>query len=683
MGMHEGHAIEGLIFGLCSSICAEKEGYTVVHSHLGLPLTMKTDVLILKDSALHANIMVCHSDNRDYSHRKIKRTRQEFVEALQLAKSKLVTPDYRVINLVFGMPNGWMESQIPYMKNELYPTLYLPDFLNKVLYDKFISWAINQYKKSKTSKSNWRASITAHILKNSNIVPGQKIIQDVLRNLIFSDDCKNHSSKGDVRHSAQKADQMDRKRPISPFFSRYRQGLSMLNMFAENEVAAIYRVIKNGSTQPENLDSLERSSLIRALWMGVVNIEEDITGELFVSTRKRGDNPTVFDFDEPFKSMSLEQIIVALDKLNLHAKASQTTFIGGLQCLSMANFSSVSKALLLLVKELKRYLKNPTEKSLHTVLKIFLSDSPLLPDTGSIQSGHKPFLIYRSFASALITVLYNNPKLGGKHGYGFNGTECFSKGTACQFLAQLNNKANEAINELGLVEKMMEAFSTCQLSSVKDWSLNALRPKTFSIEVPGSWMQRFYFVAVSHAAYNPLMSVLYSQLVCMRHQASEVCGFPSKLAQSIADLTGKNDAPGKFRIVVPEGSRKYHIYEVISITENNLGNKSKELFDRIGSVKSWGVLNGVQFIVHGVFDGDFAETTIEEFSGPARYDEFISTSLLMETLAAITIDKNIEPLVKSQKSSKVDILSALGSAQMPIAAETSKTPKLKRKGGHA
>jgi hypothetical protein len=630
MGMHEGHAVEGVIYALCSALCAEREGFRVTHEHKELPLTMKTDVLVFNKSALHANIMVCHSDNSDYAHRKIKRTRQEFIEALQLAQTSIVTPDYRVINLVFGMPSGWQKNQISYMKSELRPTLFLPDLLDHRNYEDFMQWTLNAYRKAKSQKNSWRRIVTTHFLSGSAQIPAKHIVCDCLRDLLFSDAGQNCSPKGKQRKAAQ-------HRPTScelpkAFNTRYRQGLSMINVFPVSEIKCIYEAIKRGHIQLSELNGSSRAALARALWLGVVNISEDITSTLWIEPRKM-QSVDKFDFSEPFKSLTLEQIEAIVELLDEHADLSPSAYAGGVQCLAMGSYQFVSERVHALAVGLVNYLECTTDTAAGVVRELLASDQPLLPEPSQNRAGNEGFKVGRSFVAALLSVVHGDPKLGGKHGFGFSSPNNMDAILIRDALTIMCREREKCLSELKAVIGMMEVFASRDVSKMVAWSLCACRPRTFAIEVPGSWLQRFYFVAVSHAAYNPLMSILFNSIVTKRHAIDTLFGFPKKLAQAVSELVNNKQAPGKFRIIAKTTPTELHIYEALSITENNIGNKAKELFDRIGAVKSWGLENGYTFVIHGAFDGDFSSATIEEFTGPGRYDEFIAFSDLCRIAA--------------------------------------------------
>ena len=625
MGKSEGHAIEGIVYALCKVLLSKHHCYSVLHVHPDLPLTMQTDVLVFDNKALHADIMVCHSDNKDYAHRKIKRTRQEFVEALQLPeisdKNLILTKDYRVINFVFGMPNGWQDSQIEYMKTKLSPTVYLPEFLNQKTYDSFIEKSMSEYKKVKRNKSNWPEYIYKAIVEKRIILPGQRQICKLLEHAIFSTDMKNKSSLGIERlEEANSSRNVDL--PL-PFASRFRQGLSLLNVFTNNEIDALYYLIKKGSFLEKELDDIQRQSLTRAIWIGLITINTNITKTNFITPRKRQSVSQV-DFSEPFESLSLSRIHVILDELNNYAEINPRPFLGGIQYLSIGNYSLISKNTIELTTALIDYLNRPNDKNYKRIIELFSKDEVLVPDTHDTLPAGIGFRVCRSVFAAFISVIIGNPKFGGKHACAFTSSECLPSNEVESGLKLLLANSEEAIKELVLMKKMCEVFNHKDVSKIINWQLREQRPKTFDIQIKGSWLQRLYFVISSHAAYNPLMSILFSKIVIPRYRNCELFGFPNKLAESLSVPFPGCGSPGKYRIIVKEDNKKVHVYEALSITENHLGDKSKELYDRIGAVRAWGRENDIEVFFHGLFDGDFSTSVMREFTDNGHYDEFIS-----------------------------------------------------------
>lgn len=624
MGMNEGHAVEGIIYAFCKMILSDKPSFSVMHIYPGLPLTMDTDVLVFDNEALQAIIMVCHSNNKDYAHRKIKRTRQEYVEALQLLEARGSVPltnGFRVINFVFGMPNGWQDGQIDYMKNILSPTIYLPEILDQTTYDSFMLMSMSEFKKVKNNRDKWRSSIYKAIMEESITFPGQQQICDILEEAILSSKMLNKSTLGKDRLEEKEP---GRKVDIPvPFSSRFRQGLSLLNVFSQGEIDAIYNLVKKGSTTENALDMIQKHSLVRAMWIGLIHVQPSISSTFYITPRKRQLSSQV-DFSEPFESLSLSRIHYILNTLNNYAKNNPEPFQGGLQYLSIGYYSLVVKCTMGLAEKLLSYISQPSDAVYKQLLKVFEEDDVLVPDTVDSLPPKTGFMVCRSVFAAFVSIITGDSKYGGKHGYGFTDSNCLSANELKTGLGLIISKSEEAIKELHQITQMCDVFINNNFGRIVQWQLRETRPKTFDIQVSGSWLQRFYFVIASHAAYNPLMSVLYSEIVLPRHNGCMIYGFPIKLAETLKTPFPGCDSPGKYRIIVKEANDIVHIYEALSITENNIGNKSKELFDRIGATKFWGKKNKVKVVFHGLFDGDFSAKTMKEFTEIGRYDEFIS-----------------------------------------------------------
>ncbi|MFC1837204.1 hypothetical protein ACFLYW_00795 [Thermodesulfobacteriota bacterium] len=619
MGKHEGHAVEAVVKGICEWICnSYYPKYDVVRGIDDLPLTMDTDVIVRKKDQIQALIIVCHADNPDYSHRKVKRSHQEFVEGLNLLltdKDKILTPNYRIINFVFGMPNGWADGQLSKMKKIMAPTIFYPELVTPEDFNDFITVSMEKYWEVKTKRTDRLARIVA---KDPSIIPTSKILIKCLKRMVFNPSVKNNLEILESIKTRTKILKKTASKKYStplPFNTRYRQGLSMLAVFSPKERAILFNLL-NKRIAPKDLTLSELNTIRRGQWLGYFSYKKGISTKIMLSPKRR-ENCFTPDFSQPFDSLSFMKSNNIINNLDKYAMKNTNTFIGGIQCLSIGNFIDVIKQVLPVAYILIDIIKGRTSKK-KDFQYLLSNDLELIPSSGRWSGPNKNFMILRSWVVSLLATLKENTSLLSKKHFDFgsnNGLNSTEQGKILSEILSINKKT--IITELNNTILFCENLLSDDFYKI----INSTPPITFSL-TPGSWYQRLYFVLSSHAAYNPLMEILYTEIVTKRHEKKKICGFPNTLAVSLSKILGKA-VSGRYRIIVQE-SKVIHIYEALSITSNNIGNKSKELFDRIGIAKRAAAKEGKTIEFHGLFDGDFDPQTIKEFSTGDRYNEFLS-----------------------------------------------------------
>tara|TARA_B100000686_G_scaffold354535_1_gene465309 strand:- start:5053 stop:6906 length:1854 start_codon:yes stop_codon:yes gene_type:complete len=609
MGKHEGHAVESVIKGICNWICKKKgENFTVIRKDHRLPLTMDTDIVIKEKNIIQSIIMISHSDNDNYSHRKVKRLNEEYVEvvSLHLTKHKfLLSNSFRIVNFIFGMPSGWKESQIIEMKEEMSPTIFLPEIISPSNYDKFISTCMKLYSENPRE-------VESKVQNNPKIIKIFDTLAPHLEKNVFDNEIYNNLNilKGIEKRKTSKEKLPSYLTPKS-FNTRYRQGLSMLGVFSTSEQEFLFNKM-NQWIDPDSLSLAEKEIIRRIKWLDYCTFEKNIKN-LIILKPKIGDRESLPDFSQPYKTLNYNKSNDIINILDDYALKNSSTFAAGIQCLSIGNYEKVVPA----IKEAAELLIDFINKKKKDFFNILKNDIPLIPDKNRWKHSNKKMMVLRTWLISLLVVLTKNRNLLSK--LDFKAAKPFQRSDQKILMKELKGLDNKLlVKELENTISFFDDLFSNDVNKI----LGSDRPLTFDFNTPGSWAQRLYFVLTSHAAYNPINVILYLSIIDKRHKGKKF-GFPEKLAVPLSHVMTTTESSIKFRHLVQEDNI-IHVYEAFSITANHIGDKSKELFNRIGKAKRAAADSKNQIIFHGLFDGDFNSQVIKEFISEDRYDEFIS-----------------------------------------------------------
>ncbi len=96
----------------------------------------------------------------------------------------------------------------------------------------------------------------------------------------------------------------------------------------------------------------------------------------------------------------------------------------------------------------------------------------------------------------------------------------------------------------------------------------------------------------------------------------------------ISKVVPGSDSRAQLAMVARIGD-KFVFYEGKCITANHIGDKSKELYDRVGDFKRACHAAGVEGEAVLVIDGDFSDEAIKELASPEAYDRIYSMDELL------------------------------------------------------
>jgi len=146
------------------------------------------------------------------------------------------------------------------------------------------------------------------------------------------------------------------------------------------------------------------------------------------------------------------------------------------------------------------------------------------------------------------------------------------------------------------------------------------RPVLLSLSEPCSWLADRYNTATTNSSHNPLCEP--TRLWLARQTEYKWFGWPKSRSVAIgAVVQGVTERRQWQFIGLDASKRRLLLAEVKSITANNWGNKSKELYDRSQTSKKVAQEAGYSCKCVGVLDGDFGHDQLSELATGIAYDE--------------------------------------------------------------
>ena len=139
-------------------------------------------------------------------------------------------------------------------------------------------------------------------------------------------------------------------------------------------------------------------------------------------------------------------------------------------------------------------------------------------------------------------------------------------------------------------------------------------PRLLKLDEPCSLMADFYNTLTTNPSHNPLNEILLRWLT-MRFPALEWRGWPNQrgTGPSVSDDGGRRQWT-----FVSRTDALVICAEAKSVTANNWGNKSKEIFDRVAELRTACASAGIECLTLLMFDGDLSQDNLRELAAFSR-----------------------------------------------------------------
>ena len=181
------------------------------------------------------------------------------------------------------------------------------------------------------------------------------------------------------------------------------------------------------------------------------------------------------------------------------------------------------------------------------------------------------------------------------------------------------------------VRVLEEVVSFCTAMLTKDLGVIAAAkvPDLFEPANPSSLLKDFYNTLTTNSSHNPLNTPVRKWLET-KHPGYTWHGWLNRRSVSVSDVLGVKVGRRQWQFIGVSADKKTVVSaEVKSITGNNWGNKSKELYDRVAETRATAIAAGVKITCIGILDGDIGKEEFAELGTGIGYDEVYSINEIL------------------------------------------------------
>jgi hypothetical protein len=621
-GKHLGHALEGHCRGLFRRL-AVQWGCEVVRSFPVPGFPVESDIVLLDENqrvkllaiVAYNSDSVESSRKLDHSTHKFYRTRLEYQlvrRAIQEQPTNF-TRDFLPIVVVYGSGTSWKPQLLQELAAQCPPFLFLPDQLGTSKTQTILDDVFDIYCQAWQGRRKDARQAVEEYFAAMPSLPLHHLA--VFR--LFAATAASTDSRAAFRRRPPLAISpvLEQTQP-QPFRSRLRQGLSMASLFPDEELLAW----RNYSPGPKPLSRELDSFVRRGLLLDLVELElrQDLRRRTWVDIAPRRpyqDNPVTRgqdylphrpDFSD-WATIAEDSLIGILDQHRALPAGNEAFTAGGLDQ-AAGNWPLFCRLMCMVGRELLAALGKGDPRA----LSLALQDPQLLkPEGWHPCAATAGFCFAWSIGVATIATIRQSREEIRR--YELRVPRVYA--ALAKYLAeQLCREAPAAISLLMQLGTFTEALASEPLLKVAQLG----QPVLLSLDIPTSWSAAVYLAATTNPSHNPLAVALVKWLKEHFPTASWK-GYPTSRGVRVASLLDH----ATIRIEWTVGARvdgSIVLGECRSITSNNLGNKSKELYDRIGQTRAAAEECQVPIHMIGVLDGDFHEGALAELTSRIGYD---------------------------------------------------------------
>jgi len=612
-GKHIGHACEGHLRGLLTHL------QNVVPERVGRQLPfdfhVEPDVVLLNASGrVRAVLIVAYWANADNSHMKYYRTRSEYKGVVRAHKENPddFADDFVLATVIYGSPDGWKEQILLDLADQCAPLLFLPNELGAVESTKLVERAFEVYRSLwEAGEKDVREAVETHFAQ-TELTASESNLLNVIRDVLSEG--AQHDIEGKVR------ERTSANVPSEPFRTRLRQALGALSVFNSEEIDAW---LEDKSLDDEKVEAFARRAAF--LDLGTMYTVPTMTGpEIEFDLRKpvRQENgkeryaPDLPDFTD-WTRLEKERVEKILAKHRKRTTDPTSVFRGGAYDQIAGNWKDICKQVRSHMPDVIQALE---QNSKTDFVQVLCQESPVTaPDwhPAKGEAGHFPLW---AFTVCALAIEKNSRSVRSKRNYHARRQEDPAESEAAKLFAicQSEDGVPDRLKELTDFSKNLLEDDLSQLGQVE-------RPLLLSLDEPCSWIADFYNTLTTNSSHNPLNEVVYEWL---KHTYPEYKwhGWPNRRSRALNTVLGPT-VSGRREwqfIGVDSKSEEFCAAEIKSITQNNWGNKSKELYDRVAEAREAAYEIGWAHRTILVFDGDMERDQLDELETGIGHDEVVS-----------------------------------------------------------
>ena len=601
-GKHIGHAVEAHLEALLDRIpvIVKIQPDEIVEGQS----TVRPDIVYSDGSGkIQVILIVVYWENYNSSEKKLYRTRSEYREIRQHRREapESYSDGFKIITVIYGTIGGWKAQILEDLRSQCNPLIFLPDIIDNTDLEGLVSGIFSTYSTawksgSKIAKETVYAHTANKVLSSAEISI-QNAILDQLRGEPYAAD--------DVIPTATTV-----RVPSSAFSTRLRQSLSYLSLFPEDEVAEWHA--------RRTLTSAGCERFARRAWflgMGEYAIAASIVSAKTVRFALQSAivddkyNPSRPDFSA-WLDYELPKLDTVLKQHRALTKEPTQVFAAGARDQAWGNVDSIMQVL---SEELDAFLDAIVQRNLAAAWIIIENCRPVTahPSHPAREgAGIRPLLASLGSAVAVAT--------GDRSARGAFNDIAKLRGADGRLVDLLKVIADSDVIRQHLRE--LQAFCE-EYPSLTTESLAARRrPTLLNRDEPSSITAGIYNTLVTNSSHNPLNVIVWEWLR-ETHKPYRWSGWPAR--RSIAAMASNDGERRQWQFV---GMLPHQLacVDVKSITANNWGNKSKELYDRALATRLAAQEQGLQCYLLLIIDGDISSDCLLELTAKKLYDQVYS-----------------------------------------------------------
>ncbi len=615
-GKHIGHACEGHFRGIVRRVI-NGTGLSIARE-LPFSFHVNPDVVLLDNKGrVHTVFIVAFWNNSHNSESKYYRSRSEYTGVKSAITSNpnkfTISPVASVV--LYGTPGGWKEKILNDLRTQCAPCFFLPDTFSNRDAAQLVAIAYRDYKRHwEKGKPGSREHVESVTATKPNLSPSEcKLLELVESILSRKPKARVKSPKSIVTNNAAV------RLPLSYIATRYRQPLGFLSVFPDSEIAAWKASSLSIIDSPAVSDYAIRAHF---LGLGTISERKTIGRRLMVfqpSTAVRIVNgksayaPDLLDFENWEEIPDLTRISL-LDSHRELTRHPGSVFKGGAFDQCIGNWMGICDEIISNTPDLIAAVGAADSRR---IVKVLARSKSVGPESWHPAAAQAQFVPCWALAVAAVACILNDRAVRSSFG---------SRNQGSPSKADMTKLARELVRLSGSVSLLQDAVAFCRAITSRNLQSISLTkiPDLLSPDNPSSLIKDFYNTLTTNSSHNPLNTPVRKWLED-KYPGLNWHGWPAKRSISASDVLGVKTGRRQWQFIGlnPDG-KEVVAAEVKSITANNWGNKSKELYDRVAETRAAAKTARMKLTCIGVLDGDFGKDEFAELSTGIGYDEVYS-----------------------------------------------------------
>jgi hypothetical protein len=561
-------------------------------------------VLLSENGKVQAVFVVAYWEHAPSSEKKFYRTRTEYIELL---RARALQPDhfeasFQIVTVIFGTLAGWKAQILSDLGSQCGPLVFIPSIPG-------CDWAGIIERSYYSYVARWEAGASD---------AREQVEQQTATSQLNADDrallsALQRALTAKVGSGGPASDRVLAARfPEVPVSTRYRQALGILSLYRNVEIRARLARL------PLAADVEARSFAIRSVFLDMGRIQEQKSvlgrsGFSFVPRVAVEDDgryaPHRPDFAR-WEAMEQDALCEILDEHRARTQNPTEVFRGGAFDQCAGNFEAIST-------ELRSGLPGMVEAARlgrWNEFKLALSSAGLTgPESWHPAAGFALMCPLWAFTVCAAAISRNERGLRSRH-EARRQTRPSARDCA-SLLDDLQEVSGSVADILAEVLPFLTALHEGNLAAL----VRLGRPRLLALDEPCSWLADVYNTLTTNSSHNPLNGLL-ERYLRLRFPDTEWRGWPDRRTIAVSTVIEGADGRRQWGFVGIDGDMVV-CAEAKSVTANNWGNKSKELYDRVGELQRVSDLTGRAVRSILMFDGDVAGDALAELSSGIAHDE--------------------------------------------------------------